>query len=124
MPAPLQVATALAGVEAFLLVGYAVTLLATIQHDRVAMAVTTIGFFVVYGAALAWCAWQLRRLHSWARSFVVFAQLVQLGVAWSFHASPTTPVAVVMALVALVVLAGIFHPHSLRAVEGDPSSAG
>ena len=37
---------------------------------------------------------------SWARSPVVLAQLLQLGVAWSFRQEPTTWVAVALAVVA------------------------
>ena len=117
VPAPLHVAAALAAIEALLLLGYGLTLLPAMERQRFVMGVTTVAFFLLYGAALAWAAWQLRRRESWARSFVVFAQLIQLGVAWSFRGGETTAVAVVMALVALVVLAGVFHPQSLRALE-------
>lgn len=86
------------------------------------MGLTSLAFFLLYGGGLAWCAWQLRRRETWARSFVVFAQLIQLGVAWSFRESPTTYVAIAIGLVALVTLAGIFHPQSLRAL--DPEHAG
>jgi hypothetical protein len=50
----------------------------------------------------------------------VLAQLIQLGLAWNFRAAPTTWLAVVLAVVALVVLVGIFHPASIRALEGSP----
>jgi hypothetical protein len=116
VPPPLQVAAALAGLEAFLLGVQAVSLMPSLDEDRIAMGVTTVVFFLVYGAALGWCAWQLRRLQSWARSPVVFAQLIQLGVAWSFRGDPTTFVAVALAASALLVLAGVFHPQSLRAL--------
>ena len=117
VPPPLQVACALAGLEAFLLIGYGLSLVPAMDRERAAMDATTLGFFLLYGGGLAWCAWQLRRREVWARSFVVFAQLIQLGVAWSFRGSPTTPVAVGIGLVALITLAGIFHPQSLRALD-------
>jgi peptidoglycan/LPS O-acetylase OafA/YrhL len=117
VPPPLHVAAALAGIEALLLLGYGLTLLPAMERERFAMGVTTVVFFFLYGAALGWSAWQLRRRASWARSFVVFAQLIQLGVAWSFRGGETTLVAVMMAVTALVVLAGVFHPQSLRALE-------
>lgn len=117
VPPPLRVAAALAGIEALLLLGYGLTLLPAMDRDRVAMGATTVVFFLLYGAALAWSAWQLSRRQSWARSFVVFAQLIQLGVAWSFRGGDTTAVAVVMAVIAFVVIAGVFHPQSLQALE-------
>ena len=47
----------------------------------------------------------------------VLAQLIQLGLAWSFRGDPTTLVAVGLAVVAVLVLAGIFHPASLEALS-------
>ena len=80
------------------------------------MVVTTAVFFVVYGGALGAFAWQLVRLRSWTRAPVVVAQLIWLGVAWNFRGGTTTVVAAVLAAVAVVVLAGVFHPRSLQAV--------
>jgi hypothetical protein len=117
-PPPLQVAAALAGLEAFVLVVQGASLVPALDGQRMAMGLTTVTFFLLYGAGLAWCAWHLRRRRSWARSPVVFAQLIQLGVASSFWGGPTTYVAVAMGLVAVIVLAGVFHPQSLRALDG------
>ena len=64
------------------------------ETSRPTMGITTSLFFVVYGVGLGWCAWQLRRLESWARAPIVLAQLIQLGVAWSFRGGSTTAVAV------------------------------
>jgi hypothetical protein len=83
------------------------------------MGLTTAAFFFLYGAGLAYCAWRLARLQSWARAPVVLAQLIQLGVAWSFKDGDTVVVAVVLALVALVVIAGILHPRSLSALAAQ-----
>ena len=58
------------------------------------MGVTTAVFFAVYGAALLLCAWSVHRGQSWARSPIVLAQLIQLGLAWSFRGGDTTLVAV------------------------------
>ena len=83
------------------------------------MGVTTPLFFVLYGVGLAFCAWSVRKLHSWARAPLVLAQLIQLGVAWSFRGGTATIVTVVLAAVAVLVLVGIFHPSSLEALSED-----
>ncbi|MCW2773175.1 MAG: hypothetical protein JWN91_1501 [Nocardioides sp.] len=119
-PPPLVVAFSIVAVEGLLLLAYAVLELASIGTGRVAMGLTTSVFFAIYGAGLVACAWAVSRRHSWARSPIVLAQLIQLGVAWSFRGGDTTLVAVAIAVVAVVVLAGLFHPASLEALSDDP----
>lgn len=113
-----MVATSLAAVEAVLLVLYGVVELTVLDSDRATMGVSTAVFFLVYGAGLGYCAWKTYRRDSWARSPVVMAQLIQLGVAWSFWGGSSTVASVALGLTAIVVLAGIFHPASLAAL-GD-----
>lgn len=115
-PAPLTVAASLAGVEALVFVVLAVAELAAAESAKLAMGLTTALFFAFYGLGLAVCAWAVSRLHSWARAPIVLAQLIQLAVAWSFWGGETTWVAVSLAVVAVVVLAGVFHPESLDAL--------
>ena len=93
-----------------------------LNTSRLAMGLTTAVFFAVYGGGLLLCAWQLTRRASWARSPVVLAQLIQLGLAWNFRGGETTWIAVGLAAVALIVVAGIFHPDSLTALADDPES--
>jgi hypothetical protein len=81
------------------------------------MGVTTAVFFAAYGALLVFCGWQLTRRAAWARGPVLLAQLIQLGLAWGFRDGETLPVAIVLALVSVVVLAGLFHPASMRALD-------
>lgn len=118
-PPPLKVAAALTGLEAGVLLLQGVTLIPNLEGQRMTMGLTTVAFFLLYGAALGWCAIQLRLRHSWARSPVVFAQLIQLGVASSFWGGGTTYVAVTLGVVAIVVLAGIFNPQSVKALSSD-----
>jgi hypothetical protein len=118
-PAPLVVAASLVAVEGLLLLVFAVLELANLDSDRLAMGATTSIFFLAYGAGLLLCAWSLVRGQSWARSPVVLTQLIGLGVAWSFRGGDTTAVAVAIAVVAVVVLAGLFHPASLAALADD-----
>ncbi len=117
-PAPLVAAVALVGVEAVALVLVGLVELGMLSADRAAMGATTAVFFGVYGVGLGACAWQLLRLRSWARAPVVLAQLIQLPVAWDFRGGSTTWVAVALGLVAVLVLAGVFHPSSTRALDG------
>lgn len=123
-PAPLVVAASLTAVEGLVLLGYAVLELASISSDRVAVALTTSVFFAVYGGLLLGAAWALTRRQSWARSPVVLAQLIQLGVAWSFRGGDTTVVAIATAAVAVVVLIGLFVPASMAALSDDPEQSG
>jgi hypothetical protein len=116
-PLPLRIAGVLAGLEGFGLVLYAFAVLASFSGARATMGVTTAVFFLVYGAGLAAAAWALLRARSWARAPVVLAQLIQLGVAWSFRGGASTAVAIALAVVALVVLGGVLNPASLRATE-------
>ena len=118
-PAPLVVAVLAVGLEAAALVVLAVSEVGVLSSSRATMGLTTALFFVVYGVGLGACAWLLSRLRSWARAPVVLAQLIQLGVAWSFRGGATTSVAVALALVAVLALAGIFHPASLAALDRD-----
>lgn len=116
VPSPLNVATAITGIEAVVLVIQGLTLLPALHGERLAMGTTSVAFFVVYGGFLGYCAWQLHKLHSWARAPVVLAQLIQGLVGAGFWGGATTPVAVVAIVTALITLAGIFHPLSLAAL--------
>jgi len=115
-PAPLLVAVSLVGLEALLLVLFGLAELRALSSTKATMGVTTSLFFAVYGVGLGVCAWQLRALRSWPRAPVVLAQLIQLGVAWSFRGGATTFISVSLAVVAVIVLLGVFHPASLAAL--------
>jgi hypothetical protein len=115
-------AASLVAVEGILLLAYAVLELASVDSGRVAMGLTTAIFFAVYGAGLVACAWVVSRGHSWARSPIVLAQLIQLGVAWSFRGGDTTLIAVGIAVVAVLVLVGLLHPASVEALSDDPEN--
>jgi hypothetical protein len=119
-PAPLVVAASLAAVEAALIVLTGVAELTALEGEKAVMGASTAVFFLVYGGGLAFCAWRMYRGQSWARSPVVMAQLIQLGVAWSFWGGSSTVVSVTLGIVAVIVLVGVFHPASLAALaDGD-----
>ncbi len=115
-PAPLVVAASLAAVEGLLVMAYGVLLAADIHADRAAMGVTSALFFVLLGAVLVACAWSVVHVRTWARSPVVVTQVLALGLAWNFLGGSTTWVSVVLAVVAVVVLAGLLHPASVEAL--------
>ena len=118
-PSPLVVACSLTALEAALLLMYAGAEMFNLDSGRVTMGLTTSAFFAVYGLGLLLCAWSVYRLNSWARAPIVAAQLVQLGVAFSFWGGGTTVVAICLGLVALGVLAGILHPDSVKALADE-----
>jgi hypothetical protein len=93
----------------------------SLSTRRVELGVTTTIFFAALGLALLFCARGLALLRSWARSPVVVTQLILLLTAWSFRGGETTVVAVVMAVVSVVVLIGVLHPASTRALAADPT---
>jgi hypothetical protein len=117
-PAPLVAAAGLTFVEGLVSIGYGLAEGASVSSGRVAMGLTTAAFFLAYGAALVACAWGLNRVRSWARGPVLFAQLLSLGLAWSFRGSDTWVIAVLLAVPALIVLAGLLHPQSMDALAG------
>ncbi len=116
-PLALLLATSLVGLESAALVVLGLVEVAVLSGSRVTMGVTTAVFFLAAGAGLGFCALSLLRLRSWARAPVVLAQLIQLGLAWSFRGGGTTLVAVALAVVAAAVLGGVFAPASIRALD-------
>ena len=116
-PAPLLVAAFLAAAEGLVIGVLGLLELVSLSSGRVTMGVTTAGFFAAYGALLVFCAWQLTRSAPWARAPVLLARLIQLGLAWGFRDGGTLPVAIGLAVVSAVVLAGLFHPASIRALD-------
>ena len=120
-PPPLVVAAALTAVEAFVLAGLGVLEVADLHSERMTMGVTTAALFLGAAAALGWCAWSLWRVRRWARGPVAMSQLILLGLAWNLWAGSTKPLSAGLAVVGLVVIAGLLHPASTRELESDPS---
>ncbi|WP_445257971.1 hypothetical protein [Nocardioides aurantiacus] len=114
-PAPLAAAAGLTFVQALLVILFGLAELVSVDRERVVLGLTTALFFVLFGATLAFCAWGLNAIRPWARGPVLLAQLVWLGLAWSFR--EFWPVALLLVLSAVVVLAGLLHPRSIDALE-------
>lgn len=127
-PRPLLLGALVSATEGVVLVVYGLAQLFTFTLDRAVLVLTNAVFFVVYGGALAVFSWLLAtRLRSWTRAPLVLAQLIQLGVAWNVRDLGGGGPSAVLLVAALVVLVGVFHPSSLRAVEAseprEPSEA-
>jgi hypothetical protein len=118
-PVRLRVAGALVALQGVVLVGYAVLEAVWVSAGRVTMGVTTAAFFAAFGALLVWCGRGLARARSWSRSPSVLAQLIFLGVAWSFRGGGTTWVAILLAVSAVVVLVGVLSPASTARLTAD-----
>lgn len=119
-PPPLVTAAGLVLVEGLLTVMFGISEAFDISSDRLVMGVTTSVFFVLYGAALIVCAWGLNRLRTWARGPVLMTQLIWLLLAWSFWDGDTRPVAIGLAIPAVIALVGMLLPSSVDALEHGP----
>jgi len=116
-PAPLAAAAGLTFIEGLLTVVFGVTEVFSLDSDRLVMGVSTGVFFLAYGAGLVVCAWGMNAVRPWSRGPVLLAQLIWLGLAWNFRSGDTRPVAVGLAVMAAIVLAGLLHPRSIDALE-------
>lgn len=120
VPLPLRIAAGLVAVQGVGTFGYGVSTLFHVAKEQWLVAVSTVGFFCLYGAGLVLCGWLLLRLSSWARGPVLFAQLVWLGLAWNFRVGDTWPVAVLLAVTGGATLVGMLHPETMAALDhGD-----
>jgi hypothetical protein len=117
----MRVAAVVVVLEALALVGFGVAEIFAIDSDRIALGVTNIVFFLLYGGLLLWCARALVAGRSWSRSPIVLTQLIQLGVAWSFAGGDTQWVSAVLALLALAVLAVMLSPSTTSVLYGRRS---
>lgn len=104
--------------ESVAFIGLTIVQIVSFSGERSAMNWTTVAGFALWALMLGACGAQLLRASSWARSPIVMAQLIHLGVAWSFvQGSPTawqSAVAWCVAATSVVVLVGLFHPKSIR----------
>ena len=102
-----------------MLVALALLELFSLSSNRLTMGLTTAIFFATFGTLLMVCAWLVTRGQAWARGPILLAQLIGLGLAWNLRSGETTPIAVVLVVVAAVVLAGMLHPASVEALNPD-----
>jgi hypothetical protein len=120
-PRPLKLAAAVVAGEGLALAVLGIAEAITLHGDRLTLGVTTAVFLFFYGVALVFVARGLHRVSTWSRGPAVFAQLIQLGVAWSFWGGSTSVVSVVLAIAAVAVLVGLFQKVSMEALADDPT---
>ncbi|WP_344216811.1 hypothetical protein [Kribbella sancticallisti] len=120
-PRPLKLAAAVVAAEGLVVAVLGIVEAITIHGDRLVLGLTTTGFLLLYGAGLLLVARGLYRLSTWSRGPAVFAQLIQLGVAWSFWGGSTSAVSVVLAIAAVAVLVALFQKVSMEALADDPT---
>jgi hypothetical protein len=113
-----RAACAVVGLEAAAALAFGIAELAQLDRARLTVGLTTAAFFFVYAVGLAAAARGLARLRGWSRAPVVLAQLIQLGVAWSFYGGSTDWVAVLLAVSAVAVLAVVLAPATTDALYG------
>ena len=98
----------------------AVLELFSVSSDRVGLGVVTTIFLAIIAAGLLWAAWRLVAGDAWARSPLVFAQLIQLGLAWNFRGDAAW-ISASIALPAVAVLACLLSPPVTRTFRDDRS---
>ncbi len=116
----ISLAALLVAGQALLLVALAGIELASLNRERPSVALTTGAFYLLFGGALAVAARGLARHRTWSRAPVVLAELISVGVGWSFRGGATTWVCVALIAWALVVLVIVFPPSTTAALYGEP----
>ncbi|MGH3358681.1 MAG: hypothetical protein ACRDO7_07740 [Nocardioidaceae bacterium] len=116
----LAVACILVAIEGCALLGMAVAELTAVAPDRVGLGVSTAIFFLLIGIGLCGAAYGLWRRVTWARGPVVFAQLIALGLAWSFRDVSPRAIAAALLVVAIAVLVAVLAPATTAALTDDP----
>jgi hypothetical protein len=120
-PRPLKLAAAVVAAEGLVLAVLGIVEAITIDSGRLVLGLTTAGFLLLYGAGLLFVARGLYRAAPWSRGPAVFAQLIQLFMAYSFWGGSTRFVSVILAVAAVAVLVALFQKPSMDALTRDPS---
>jgi len=107
LPATVRIAAVLVVIEALAIIGYAALQLSDVGEGQSPLAAGTWLFFGVYGGGLLLAARGLWHRMNWARGWVLATQIIQLGLAWNLRSGPTTPIAVVLALLAAATFAAM-----------------
>lgn len=125
VPAALRAGVGVIALQALVVVGYALTELVYGVVERSGTGAAVALFLGAYGVGIGWAAWLVLQCRSSARSPLVLAQLLHLGLAWNARDEPTTLAAIALAVSAVAALLGLFWRSSHRwLLDGDPDAAG
>jgi hypothetical protein len=124
VPRPLKIAAAIVALEGLVVALLGIGEAITIDTSRLVLGLTTAVFLLMYGAGLVLVGRGLYRTASWSRGPAVFAQLIQLCLAWSFWGGSTRWVSVLLALAGVGVLVAVFQKASTDALVDDPTRDG
>jgi len=102
----------------------AVIEVATLSSNRLVAGITTSVFFLLYALGLGAAAVALVAVRGWARAPLMLSQLIQLGLAWSFHGPDTDWVATLLAVSAIVVVVVLVLPSTTVALYGEHRANG
>ena len=94
---------------------------ADLSSERIGSGLGTALFLLVIGAGLGWAAWRVTEGDAWARSPLVFSQLIVLGLAWNLRGDPAW-LAPAVAVPAIVVLACLLAPPVNRALSHEDAA--
>ena len=117
-PAPLVVAGVLIGVEALAAIAFGAVALTQITVTRAGLGGGVAILMLTYGLLLVFVARGVLRGRRWSRGPAAATQLILLPIAWSFRGSPTTWVAVLIAVTAVAIIIGLLHPRSTEVFVG------
>ena len=117
-PAPLIVAGVLIGVESLAAIVFGAVALSQIGLSRAAVGGAVALLVLAYGLLLVFVARGVLRGRRWSRGPAATTQLILLPIAWTFRASPTTWVAVLIAVTAVAIIVGLVHPRSTEVFIG------
>ncbi len=117
----MRAAAAVVALETLVLLAVAVLGLVSLSTDRPALGVTNSVFFLLCATGLGLCAHGLAHYRAWSRGPIVIAQVIQLGIAWSFVGQKTAWLSVVLAVPAVAVLGAVLAPSTTTALYGRGS---
>ena len=120
-PAPLLIAGVLIGVEALAAIAFGAVALTQIRVTRAGLGGGVAILMLTYGLLLVFVARGVLRGRRWSRGPAAATQLILLPIAWSFRGSPTTSVAVLIAVTAVAIIIGLLHPRSTEVFIGPRS---
>ena len=117
-----MVAGVLIGVESLAAIVFGAVALSQIGLSRAAVGGAVALLVLAYGLLLVFVARGVLRGRRWSRGPAATTQLILLPIAWTFRASPTTWVAVLIAATAVAIIVGLLHPRSTEVFIGPQPS--